>query len=288
MKDLVRRLLLQLSPITLFKLQHYKLHKQFGCHAYWPNLASPRTFNEHVLRSKLDDSFHSIGKKVVDKFEAKKYVSDRVGQDKVIPTLGIFDDLESLMSSDFSESHVIKPTHLSGQVIFKSGGQKRLTSGEMAQISDWLRRNHYYSTGEPQYRDLKPRIIVEPFIGTDSEPPNDYKIFCWQGEPRLIQVDTSRFQCHRRNFFDLNWHPLDLQLRYPRTNELIDKPARLAEMVEVAGRLALDFRFVRVDLYAIAGKVMVGELTFHPESGNAPFGRLESDLALGKYFGSVN
>lgn len=288
MKDLVRRLLLQLSPITLFKLQHYKLHKQFGCHAYWPNLASPRTFNEHVLRSKLDDSFCAIGKKVVDKLEVKKYVSDRIGQDKVIPTLAVFGDLESLIFSDFSESHVIKPTHLSGQVIFKSRGQARLTTGEMAQISGWLRRNHYYSTGEPQYRDLKPRIIVEPFIGTDSGPPNDYKIFCWQGEPRLIQVDTSRFQDHKRDFYDPKWQPLELQVRYPRGNELLEKPAPFAEMLDVARKLSSDYRFVRVDLYAVGGQILFGELTFHPGSGNEPFNCFESDLALGKYFGSAH
>lgn len=284
----MQRTLLRLSPTLLFRLQHYKLHKQFGQHAYWADLTAPRTFNEHILASKLDESFAAVGRQVVDKFAVKQYVSERVGGDKVIPTLGVFGDLQGLMSADLPVPHVIKPTHLSGQVIFKSAEQNHLTKDEMAQVSTWLQRNHYYSTGEPQYRDLEPRIIVEPFVGIDSRPPNDYKIFCWKGEPNLIQVDTNRFQGHRRNFFDLNWRPLDLQLRYPPGNGLIEKPAPLAEMLEVARRLSSDFRFVRVDLYAVADQVMFGELTFHPDSGNAPFGRLESDLALGKYFGSAH
>ena len=269
-------------------MQHYKLHRKFGSHAYWANLSSPRTFNEHILASKLDDSLRVLGKEVVDKFAAKQYVSDRVGGGLVIPTIGCYDDLPSLLAARFPGSHVIKPTHLSGQVIFKLGADQVLTVREQRIVSKWFDTNHYFRTGEPQYRDLEPRIIVEPFIETASGPPDDYKFFCWKGEPRLVQVDTGRFRRHERNFFDSEWTPLDLQVRYPRGDAPIQQPPRLAEMLAVARNLSADFQFARVDLYAVGEQVLFGELTFHPGSGNEPFGRFEDDLTLGEFFGPIH
>ena len=288
MKDFLKRTLLQTSPILLFRMQHYKLHKKFGSHAYWANVRYPRTFNEHILASKLDDSLRILGKEVVDKFAAKQYVSDRVGGGLVIPTIGCYDDLPSLLTARFPGSHVIKPTHLSGQVIFKLGADQVLTVREQRIVSKWLDTNHYFRTGEPQYRDLEPRIIVEPFIETASGPPDDYKFFCWHGKPRLIQVDTSRFQGHRRNFFDVDWNPQDLQLRYPPSSQAISQPVVLPAMLEIAETLSAGFSFVRVDLYELRQEVLFGEMTFHPDSGNAPFGRFESDLELGRFFASAD
>ena len=284
----LRRSLLATAPRLLFRLQHYKLHKQFGSHAYWANLGQPKTFNEHILASKLDESLCQIGRQVVDKFNVKQYVADAVGVERVIPTLGIFERVEDLVTAELSAPYVIKPTHLSGQVIFKMQEGGGLDDAEKVRIASWLRRNHYLSSGEPQYRDLDPRIIVEPYIGTNDGPPNDYKFFCWHGKPRLVQVDTSRFQGHRRNFFDTDWNPLDLQLRYPPSSQVIGKPTVLPEMLEIARTLSAGFSFVRVDLYEHDQQVLFGEMTFHPDSGNAPFGRFESDLELGRFFVSAD
>ncbi len=287
-KSAIRRSLLARAPRLLFRLQHYKLHKQFGSHAYWADLGQPKTFNEHILASKLDESLCQMGRQVVDKFNVKQYVADAVGVERVIPTLGIFDRLEDLIAADLAAPYVIKPTHLSGQVIFKMQEGSHLEDAERKRISGWLCRNHYLSSGEPQYRDLDPRIIVEPYIGTDDGPPNDYKIFCWHGKPRLIQVDTSRFQGHRRNFFDVDWNPQDLQLRYPPSSQVMEQPVSLPEMLEIAKILSAGFSFVRVDLYEHRQEVLFGEMTFHPDSGNAPFGRFESGLELGRFFASAD
>lgn len=281
---LMKTALLRTMPRLLFKLQHYKLHKQFGTHAYWANLKTPKTFNEHVLATKLDSSLKHIGPKVVDKAHAKNYVANVVGPEYVIPTLGIFDRLDDLVHADLSTPYVIKPTHLSGQIIFKTHQDGALTHSEKTRISDWLCTNHYLRTGEPQYKDLCSRIIAEPYMGTEYRPPDDYKFFCWRGEPKLIQVDTSRFHQHRRNFFDTEWNSLDMQLRYPRRPETITAPAVLPEMLQITRRLSAPFPFVRVDLYEYNRKVLFGEMTFHPDSGNAPFGRFADDLALGRYF----
>ena len=287
-KNIFRKRLLAIAPRLLFKLQHYKLHKQFGNHAYWADLSQPKTFNEHILASKLDESLCQVGRQVVDKFNVKQYVADAVGVERIIPTLGIFDRLEDLIAADLCAPYVIKPTHLSGQVIFNMRKGGALENAERLKISSWLRRNHYLSSGEPQYRDLDPRIIVEPYIGTDDGPPNDYKFFCWHGKPRLIQVDTSRFQGHRRNFFDIDWNPLDLQLRYPASSQTINQPGSFPEMLEMAETLSAGFSFVRVDLYEHDQQVLFGEMTFHPDSGNAPFGHYESDLELGRFFARVD
>lgn len=283
-KDLLRKSLLKANPALLFKLQHYKLHKQFGNHSYWANLDAPRTFNEHILRRKLDPVFRKLGEIYIDKFRVKTFVEDRIGDEFLIPTLGVYDSTSSFSSSRFRQPCVIKPTHLSGEVIFLPDGYEQLDEERLRTVGRWFRTNHFSRTGEPQYKNLLPRVIIEPIIGDGKQPPPDYKIFCWESQPRMIQVDTNRFQGHQRCFFDLNWQPLEMTLRYPSCAELPARPEKLVEMLEIAQILSTGFDFVRVDLYCTGARIYFGELTFHPDSGNAPFNDYATDLEMGRYF----
>lgn len=283
-KCLVRKSMLSVSPVFLCKLQHYKLHKKFGSHSYWANVKNPKTFNERILSSKLDESLRQKGVMLVDKYNVKELVGREVGEKYIIPTLGVFDTVAELRAAKLPRPCVIKPTHLSGRVIFLMSENENLTPKQVKQINGWFKVNHYFRSGEPQYRDLQPRVIVEPFIGEGNEPPVDYKIYCWKGSPEIIQLDSSRFSGHRRDFFTCNWEHLDMSLHYPQSDKPAQKPIKLDEMVNVASKLAKDHDFIRVDLYQVGEDVLFGELTFHPDSGNAPFDSYDTDLNLGKYF----
>lgn len=287
LKYLIRKTMLTVSPIVLYKLQHYKLHKQYGSHAYWANIKRPKTFNEHIIASKLDGSLRKGGVVLVDKYNVKSYVENKLEIDYIIPTLCIctsVEELEEFMERGFDKSCVIKPTHMSGKVIFKNKNDHKFSINDIKEMRGWLNKNHYYMTGEPQYRDLEPRIIVEPFIGENGEPPVDYKIYCWNGKPEIIQLDSSRFSGHRRNFYNISWERLDITLHYPPCKDDQPRPSLLDEMLEVAAKLAQGHKFIRVDLYQSQGKVLFGELTYHPDSGNAPFNSYFVDNELGKMF----
>lgn len=111
----------------------------------------------------------------------------------------------------------------------------------------------------------------------------DYKLFCFNGCVKIIQVDYARFSNHRRTLYDENWQELDFDFVYPRDPKvLIEKPVQLEKMIFLAAKLAAKNPFMRVDFYDVAGKIYFGEITFFPEAGFGRFCPLEKDMKLGK------
>ena len=273
---------LSLSPQTLFKLQHLRLHWKFGRRLSWPDLSKPETFNEHILARKLQPKFFSFSK-YADKESVKNYVKEKIGNQYIIPTISTFLDPASFECAKICGPCVIKATHLSSAVILLEEGAQP-TASQKARVKSWFHRNLYSVSGEPQYRDIPPRVIVEERIGSPGSVPKDYKFFCWYGKVKTIQVDIGRFTDHRRDFFDASWSHQSITFKYPSSPVPPAKPTQLNAMVSIAEKLAEEFDFVRVDLYQEDGKIFFGELTFHPESGYGPFGTRQMDLNLGRYF----
>lgn len=281
LKTWIYRAGLSLAPTILFQAQHWRMHRRFGSHTYWANLRDPKTFTEKLLRSKLDGE-HAALACLVDKAEVKDWVAERIGKTHVIPTLGVFNTAEVVPLSELPRPCIIKPTHSSGHVIILRGfGFDPSPKEAKRRMHQWLRINHFCLTGEPQYKTILPRIICEPLLGDAGDDLPDYKIFCFRGSPMFIQVDLDRHTQHVRRYYDIDWNPQNFTMRYPLAEREIPRPANLEKMLEIARVLALDFAFVRVDLYSVNGDVYFGELTFHPESGTAPLSDYATDLALG-------
>ena len=120
------------------------------------------------------------------------------------------------------------------------------------------------------YKNVKPRIIAEPLMsdnesGTDLK---DYKLFCFDGEVKMIQVDYDRFTDHHRNLYTTDWKLIDAFILYPNNPQhIIEKPAVLPEMISIGEKLSKGFPFVRIDLYVINNKIYFGEFTFHHGGG---------------------
>ncbi|WP_376696613.1 ATP-grasp fold amidoligase family protein [Wenzhouxiangella sp. EGI_FJ10305] len=277
-------LALTLAPALLFRFQHLRMHRRFGSHWYWAQLRRPRTFNEHLLRSKLDGQ-HAAMTHLVDKAEAKRWVSERIGEQHIIPTLGVYEKPEDVPIQKLPRPCILKPTHTSGHVRILKGVDEEPTPGEIQnELASWQRINHYLISGEPQYRDICPRIICEPLLGAGQDDLPDYKFFCFYGRPTFVQVDLDRRTHHVRRFYNCQWKPLDFTLRYSMAPRETPRPTQFDQMVNIASKLSSGFSFVRVDLYAVDDRIYFGELTFHPESGTAPFSDFQADLELGKSF----
>ena len=282
LKSRLYPLALAFAPSLLFRIQHLRMHRRFSSHWYWANLTNPRTFNEHLLRSKLDDEHRSIAH-LVDKAEVKNWVAERIGQAHIIPTLGVYEQPEDVLIDALPRPCILKPTHASGHVLILKGGNEEPTPKEVQrELSAWQRINHYLLSGEPQYRDIQPRIICEPLLRGGEKDLPDFKFFCFHGEPAFIQVDLDRHTRHVRRYYDTQWQPQDFTLRYPKAERDVPRPQSLERMLEIARTLSSGFTFVRVDLYAVEDRVYFGELTFHPESGTAPFNDLDTDIRLGQ------
>lgn len=193
---------------------------------------------------------------VSDKEYAKIYIKSIVGDKYNVPTLAILKTSSDIYRYEFPENCCIKPTHASGRVIFR----QKQSYIDLQKINSWLKLNYYERYREKNYRQLIPRIIVEPIIFDDMDL-TDYKIFCYKGKPNFIVVDIDRYGRRGRKIFDVNWNLLPFSLTFPQSDKTVVKPRLLNEMLEVSAKISENFSLMRVDCYTNGEQVLVGELT---------------------------
>ena len=262
-----------------FAVAHYMAR-----HRRLPRIRDPRRFNEHLLGLKVGGALSDpLRQYLSDKEYMKHYVSMVVGPEYVVETYQVLrnvDDIANLALEHFP--CVVKPTHLSGQVQICT---KREDAVDSRVMKRWLRTNYYTHSREANYRHLQPKIIVERFLSHNSATPaNDYKVFCFHGEPRLVQVDGDRFTNHTRNFYDVDWTRLQVSMNYPCRTADDPKPTRLQDMLDIARALSKLLPSIRVDMYALESELKVGELTNCHESAGSIIKPKVADLWLGELF----
>ena len=190
------------------------------------------------------------------------------------------EDVDSLELERFP--CVLKPTHSSGPVLFMTDPSQTL---DRKLLKNWFEIDYYKGSREQNYKYLRPKVIVEEFFSEDGHTaPSDYKIFCFNGVPKFIQVDSDRHIHHSRNFYDTSWNRLAFTLLYPGKPADDPKPALLADMLDIAGRLACPFSFIRVDMYTDDAELRVGELTNCPGSANEKVTPPTAEFTLGRLF----
>ena len=251
-------------------------------HGRSPRNGDAATFSDYLYHMKVNGSLlDPLRQLVSDKEYVKQYVNGIVGEQHTIKTLQILSSPSEV--DEFSlpcVPCVAKPSHLSGEIsIYLRHDQKPDT----ALLKKWLRTNYYVRKRELNYRHLQPKIIVEDFFSVDGKSvPRDYKIFCFHGVPRFVQVDIDRFGKHERNFYDTQWSKLYFSCKRPASQVVVPRPRSLATMLEVSAKLSREFSFIRVDLYTIGNEVKVGELTNCPEAGDYPFEPPTAEEAIGR------
>ena len=253
-------------------------YKRLGSPWYLMNLKSPKTFNEKLNYIKIHER-NPLAPQVADKVTARKYVSEIIGEEHLVPLIGVYKDVDAIDFDDLPNSFALKTNHGSGWNLICPDKNKIDWAKEKMKIRNWLAKNAYYLSREWQYKNIQPKIICEHLLGYNI---NDYKIFCTYGKASVIQVDSERFSNHQRTLFDLDWKPLDIRIRYPKIRLETARPQQLEEMIFIAEKLAESFRFCRVDLYVSNEKIYFGEITFHPGGGMEPFGSYEEDLKAGE------
>lgn len=247
-----------------------------GDHRRLPRRRSPELFNDRLYALKTSDAIvDPLRVFTADKELVKHYVRSVVGERHNIPTLAVLRSLDECRAWPFPSRCVVKPTHLSGAVWLRRHGEPI----DEIRLASWLRSNYYDSSREAQYRTLRPKLIVEPFV-FDDDSPVDYKFFCAGGEPRMIQVDADRHVRHTRTLFDANWRPLPFAFKYPLCDTPPARPRNLGLMLDLARALSREFDFVRVDFYSDGEQALVGELTHCPENARGRFSPLEGEAAV--------
>ncbi|GHH99565.1 ATP-grasp fold amidoligase family protein [Neobacillus kokaensis] len=243
------------------------LNKKFKkIHGYDLNLENPKTFSEKIQWVKYHGKLERFSK-YVDKYEVRQYVKEKIGEQYLIPLISVFDNVDQIDWNMLPESFAMKANHASGWNIIVE--DKTMVNQESAKnkMRKWLQSSYYKLFSEANYRNIKPRVVIEELIKDPSGDLKDYKFFCFHGEPKFIQVDGDRFTEHKRDLFDLDWNKLPLKLKFTNFKQSPLKPAALNEMIQLARQLSEGLPFVRVDLYYTNDRIYFGELTFTPGNG---------------------
>lgn len=254
---------------------------------YWFDLKNPKTFNEKLQWLKLYNRKPEYTA-MVDKYEAKKYVAEKLGEEYIIPTLGVWDKFEDIDFDALPEQFVLKCTHDSGGLIICRDKSKLDKEKARERIEKSLSSNYFWHGREWPYKNVKPRIIAEQYMVDESGYDlKDYKFFCFDGEVKLCMIERDRAKGrngHAVDFFDRHFEHQNITVDgYPNASQGYEKPSNYDELIGIAEKLAKNIPHIRVDLYNINGRCYFGELTFFQASGSIQFSPPEWDGVLGDW-----
>jgi hypothetical protein len=269
---------------------------------------NPRTFHEKILYKMAHDRDPALTL-YADKVQVRELVRDRVGASVLPDLIGVFETPEQMAREGLPANFVLKPNHGSSAVVVCwEGNDRRAAIGEVPAgnswdsflvhprnldrealvrlAGKWLRQDHSYIMGptlpEWAYHNIRPVLLAEEvLLDPGGHLPQDYKFFMFHGECRMIQVDSSRFDGHRRDLFDPQWNAFPARYVYPPSEDPPPRPDSLNEMLRIARALSKDTDFIRVDLYVTAKGIKFGELTNYPAGGMRRFEPRSFDLWLG-------
>lgn len=252
---------------------------------YKLSLRNPQMFNEKIQWLKLYDRNPEYTK-LTDKYEAKKWVKAAIGEEHIIPTIGVWEKVEDIDFEKLPGQFVLKCTHDSGSIIMCEDKEKFNVEMAKQNLAKALKENYFYFGREWSYKNIKPRIIAEKYMQDESNRElKDYKVFTFSGKPYCIQVDFGRYTDHKRNFYSTEWEYMPFTTCYPTDPEReIKKPQCLKELLLLSEKLAKaagNPNFVRIDFYIIYSRIYFGEMTFYHGGGFEKFMPDEWDRILG-------
>lgn len=248
------------------------------------NLKAPTTYNEKINWLKLYDH-NPLYTILVDKLKVKDYVIKKIGAEHVIQTLGVWKRAEDIDWDTLPNRFVLKTTQGGGNigVMICRDKSKFDIAKATAKMNAALKQDLYTSSREWPYKNVEPLIFAEEYMEDEHGELRDYKFFCFNGKCKMLFVATER-QTRKEpffNFFDEHYNPLPLKQGHPVNPIIPEKPNGFDEMVRIAEELSIGLPHVRMDLYAINGKVYFGEYTFYHFGGVVPFEPAEWDEKIG-------
>jgi len=236
----------------------------------WNNI---QTFNEKLQWLKLYNK-NAFYTNMVDKYEVKKIIENKMGKEYVIPTIGVYNSWDEINFNSLPDKFVIKCTHDSGGVFICTNKEKLNKKSLRNRINKKLKRNFFYNAREWPYKNVRPRIIIEKYmIDEYTSELRDYKFFCFNGKVKFFKIDFNRFTNHQANYYDTDGNLLEFGEKVcpPDFNAKLNMPYNLKKMIKLAEKISHNVPFIRVDFYEINKKIFFGEFTFYPAGGFGKF-----------------
>lgn len=272
---------LNMMPDDIFLQKLYR-----ACTGKNLSLEAPVTFNEKLQWLKLYDRRREYTV-MADKYAVRDYIAHKLGEEHLIPLLGVWDDPDDIDFETLPNQFVLKCNHNSGLGMCICKDKAKLDVAKVKrQLRKGLHQDYYLSGREWPYKDIPRKIVCEAFMTDEGHELADFKIHNFNGEPKFILVCRDRFSDTglTEDFFTPLWEHMPMKRpSTPNTAQPIPKPEQLEQMLEFSRILSRDIPFVRTDFYVIEGKVYFGEITFFPASGMAPFEPESWDETLGSW-----
>ncbi len=279
-KELGKKLV-GLIPSKLWLSWEFK--RKLGYRMDWK---APKTYNQKLQWLKVYDR-NPLYTTLVDKYEVKKYIADAIGEEYIIPALGVWNSFDEIDFDALPNQFVLKCTHDSGGLVIVKDKSKLDLDKARETFAVALKRNPYPVTREWPYKNVKPRIIAEQYMeNEETHDLRDYKFFSFNGETKAMFIATERAsetEETKFDFFDMDYNHLDFRNGHPNADVLPEKPQCFDEMRALADKLSRGIPQVRVDFYEVGGRVYFGEMTFFHWSGLVAFEPIEWDKTFGDW-----
>lgn len=276
----VKQTVMRLLPTKWWVKIDYRFHLGKKC-----DLKNPQTLNEKLCWLKVYD-LDDRQMVLADKYSVRQYITDQIGSEYLVPQYGVWECFDQIDFNSLPEQFVLKPTHTSGDIFFCENKSQLDRKALQNIVNSWMRRNYFDQGKEWGYKHIKPRIIAQEILyEEDGEILRNYKIMCFNGEPKVVQIT----QNHENgsgitvNYYDMQWNPLPVKKKYSVGKGLSKPPAGYDHMINLCKVLAKPFLFVRLDFYISYGKIYFGEFTFCPGSGIERYYPDEWDYIFGSW-----
>lgn len=241
------------------------------------NINTPQTIVDIICKEKID-----LITAPYEKVLKKQLWSDKIAVYHEMEKMGLGDllipcELKCYMSKanehifdklEDGVTYIIKTNHGSGWNIKYTHGQ---TDKQMVlnKINTWLNSNFAYLSGyEVQYKFIKPGIVIQRLI---TEVPLDWSFWCVDGKIEGVGL-TKKYGKNYQEYVAFcdkdgnkpKWYigmePPIFHL-HPKQKEILE------QMKPYVLKIAEGYKFIRVDMYCVNGKIYFGEATFTPCSG---------------------
>lgn len=246
------------------------------------NLKNPRYYGEKIQWLKMYGNLQELSK-YVDKYEVRNFVRKTIGEEYLNELYGVYSHPNEIDYKLLPNRFVLKGTNGSGAVLICKNKSEFNQKQAQVEMQKWLKDDFYRLKKEPQYKDVKNRIIAEEYLEDETGELRDYKFYCFDGEPHFYGVFSGRFSDKTIDFYNISGERLEGVTNggVKNSKTVLKQDENFLKMIEVVRKLSQPFQFVRVDFYMAKGRIYFGELTFTDGAGAEGFDPLSFDLEAG-------
>lgn len=246
------------------------------------NVRKPETFNEKLQWIKLYDRKPEYIT-YADKYAVREHIKNTIGEEFLIPLIDVYNSVDEINWDKLPNKFVLKCTHGSGCNIICTDKDALDIEAAKRKLRKWMKYNYFWPGREWPYKDIKPRITCEIFISETDNTPDDYKVLCFNGKAKLVEVHIDRYGNHMQDFYDLQWHKTNISQDDTTSHQIYKKPKQFEKMIALSEQLSSDIPHVRIDWFIVKDKLYFGEITFFDGNGFATFDDEKDDYLLGSW-----